>query len=87
MRPPKSWLLVEAGDWVHRAACTGSDVAWFFGDSAADHAAAKAVCAGCEVSAECLSYALVNEEEWGVWGGLTTPERRARRRRLDRVMA
>jgi len=31
----------------------------------------------------CLAYALVNNEEFGAWGGLTVSELRPLRRRLD----
>jgi Transcription factor WhiB len=34
------------------------------------------VCAGCEVRAECLQYALDHSERFGVWGGLSERERR-----------
>ena len=37
--------------------------------------AARALCSGCPVANECLSYALVNDERHGVWGG-TTPRQR-----------
>lgn len=36
---------------------------------------AKAVCAGCPVRAVCLNEALATDEEFGIWGGYTTPER------------
>ncbi len=42
---------------------------------------AKLVCNGCSVRAECLSEALDNQIEWGVWGGMTERERRALLRR------
>lgn len=75
------WVtLREAGDWPERAACAGSDHRLFFGLSDHQVTQAKTVCAGCEVRAECLSYAMDNEEQFGVWGGLTVRERRARRR-------
>lgn len=38
--------------------------------------AAKQVCAGCEVRADCLAYALRHHEDQGVWGGLSVNERR-----------
>jgi WhiB family redox-sensing transcriptional regulator len=38
---------------------------------------AKAVCMGCPVRTECLSDALDNRVEFGVWGGMTERERRA----------
>lgn len=34
-------------------------------------AAAKRICAGCEVRSECLDYAIVFDME-GIWGGTTT---------------
>lgn len=36
---------------------------------------AKAVCIGCPVRAVCLQEALGAEEDWGIWGGYTRPER------------
>lgn len=38
--------------------------------------AAKAICAGCDVRAQCLAYALEAQEDYGVWGGTTPAERR-----------
>jgi WhiB family redox-sensing transcriptional regulator len=47
-------------------------------------AEAKRVCGGCPVREACRGYALENEEEYGVWGGLSEAERKrlidARRR-------
>lgn len=49
----------------------------FFADKGqwAETFKAKTVCARCRVRSECLSYALQNGEQHGVWGG-TTPEQR-----------
>jgi WhiB family redox-sensing transcriptional regulator len=38
---------------------------------------AKAICAMCDVRAECLDYALTIRELHGIWGGLTEAERNA----------
>jgi len=46
---------------------------------------AKAVCMGCPVRTECLSDALDNRVEFGVWGGMTERERRALLRRRPEV--
>jgi WhiB family redox-sensing transcriptional regulator len=46
---------------------------------------AKAVCMGCPVRTECLSDALDNRVEFGVWGGMTERERRALLRRRPDV--
>jgi WhiB family redox-sensing transcriptional regulator len=34
------------------------------------------VCVGCDVRAECLEYAMANDERFGIWGGLSERERR-----------
>lgn len=36
---------------------------------------AKTVCHQCPVRAICLEEALAAEEDWGIWGGYTRPER------------
>lgn len=68
--------------WVDKAACRQFDPELFFplgsGPAAARQAArAKAVCACCQVSAQCLTWALQNGEVDGIWGGLDADERRA----------
>jgi WhiB family transcriptional regulator, redox-sensing transcriptional regulator len=67
-------------DWRTRAACAGLDGELFFpiGEvSVSDRraiAAAKAVCARCPVTVECLDFALKQRCD-GVYGGLTARER------------
>jgi WhiB family transcriptional regulator, redox-sensing transcriptional regulator len=46
---------------------------------------AKQICGQCPVRTECLSEALDNKVEWGVWGGMTERERRALLRRRPNV--
>ncbi len=41
---------------------------------------ARSVCRRCPVREECLAYAFDSGEEWGIWGGLTSAERREIRR-------
>lgn len=43
---------------------------------------AKEVCADCPVTVECLTYALEQDERFGVWGGRDENERRAIKRRM-----
>lgn len=60
--------------WRRRAACAGLPTDMFFPGLGENTLAAKAVCAGCPVRAECLeSNILVNQ---GVYGGLSRMERR-----------
>jgi len=67
--------------WRARAACVDVDAELFFpvGESGpvveAQVRAAKAVCGGCLVRAECLTDALVGMP-YGIAGGLTAEERR-----------
>ena len=72
-------LIVEARnerDWRDSAACKGMDPDVFFlkRDQGGRNAAAKAVCAGCPVSAECLEVGA--NELAGIWGGLSAQQRR-----------
>src|ERR1700710_586397 len=68
------------GDWTARAACRGIDPDELFVQGAAQNRA-KNRCMGCVVRTECLSDALDNRVEFGVWGGMTGRERRALLRR------
>lgn len=77
-------------DWRSRAACLRTDPELFFpvAKSGPVHdtqvTAAKAVCAGCPVVAECLAEALVRIPD-GIAGGLTAVERGALHRRHQRT--
>jgi WhiB family redox-sensing transcriptional regulator len=62
------------------ALCTQVDPEFWFPEKGESGREAKAVCARCEVRAECLSHALSHAELLGVWGG--TSERARRRMRL-----
>lgn len=66
-------------DWRDYASCQGLDADLFFpGQGDVDTArAAKAVCATCPVTEQCLAIA---DPEFGIFGGLTVKERRRRRR-------
>jgi WhiB family redox-sensing transcriptional regulator len=71
-------------DWTSAAVCNNSDPDELFVTGAAQNRA-KAVCMGCPVRTECLSDALDNRVEFGVWGGMTERERRALLRRRPDV--
>jgi WhiB family transcriptional regulator, redox-sensing transcriptional regulator len=72
----------EAGeqDWQERALCAQTDPEAFFPEKGGSTREAKRICGGCEVRAECLEYALANDERFGIWGGLSERERRRLRR-------
>ena len=72
----------QTGDkrWQEQANCLGVDPDLFFPERGASTREAKSVCSNCEVRADCLEYALVNGEKFGIWGGLSERERRRLRR-------
>jgi len=70
----------EDNSWQAAANCLGVDPDLFFPERGASTKEAKAVCQGCEVRGDCLEYALVNGEKFGIWGGLSERERRRIRR-------
>jgi WhiB family transcriptional regulator, redox-sensing transcriptional regulator len=78
-----SWnLLYGLGqpDWQERALCAQTDPEAFFPEKGGSTREAKRICAGCEVRAECLEYALAFDERFGIWGGLSERERRRLKR-------
>jgi WhiB family transcriptional regulator, redox-sensing transcriptional regulator len=67
-------------DWRDRALCAQTDPEAFFPERGGSVREAKRVCRSCEVRAECLEYALENDERFGVYGGLSERERRRLKR-------
>lgn len=68
-------------DWAERARCRDQEPELFFARGLAEAKPAIRVCSRCPVRDECLDYALENEIDHGVWGGLTERQRRAHLRR------
>lgn len=68
-------------DWRNHAACLQVGHPPFFPDGTIwaprDYMPALRVCQGCPVQAECLEFALANDERYGIWGG-TLPSERAK---------
>ncbi len=73
--------LPDEQSWQERSLCAQTDPEAFFPEKGGSTREAKKICVGCEVRAECLEYALANDERFGIWGGLSERERR----RLKRV--
>ncbi len=74
-------LEADAQSWQEQALCAETDPEAFFPEKGGSTREAKKICTGCEVKAECLEYALANDERFGIWGGLSERERRRLRRR------
>jgi WhiB family redox-sensing transcriptional regulator len=77
------FIRPEEGDdpgWQDRALCAQTDPEAFFPEKGGSTREAKRVCRNCEVRAECLDFALENDERFGIWGGLSERERRRLKR-------
>lgn len=62
-------------EWMKKALCAeiGGDM-WFPEDG--EHGGpTKGICGTCEVRAECLEYAITNDEKYGIWGGMSRWQR------------
>ncbi|WP_380169699.1 WhiB family transcriptional regulator [Jannaschia sp. R86511] len=69
-------------DWKDRALCAETDPEAFFPEKGGSTREAKRVCVSCDVRAECLDFALGNDERFGIWGGLSERERRRLKKRV-----
>lgn len=67
--------------WQSDALCAQTDPEAFFPEKGGSTRDAKKVCGACNVRAQCLEYALANDERFGIWGGLSERERRRLRKR------
>jgi WhiB family redox-sensing transcriptional regulator len=73
-------VLLEDLPWAEDAKCLQADPDTFFPEKGGSTREAKRICAQCPVRAECLEYALDNDERFGIWGGLSERERRKLKR-------
>ena len=75
-RAPSLFELLARPSWMADAACKEHpDLSWFVGKGVSVRRQ-RAVCQQCLVRDECLDYALDGRDQYGMWGGLTLPERR-----------
>jgi WhiB family redox-sensing transcriptional regulator len=66
--------------WQDLANCRGADPDLFFPERGASTRTAKGICRECSVMNECLEFAIVSSEKFGIWGGMSERERRKIRR-------
>jgi WhiB family transcriptional regulator, redox-sensing transcriptional regulator len=82
--------MADRPDW-QRAACKDHDPElWFPASESLDTTAEpRAICWACPIQPECADWALATRQPSGVWGALTTDQRRSllrtRRASLARV--
>jgi WhiB family redox-sensing transcriptional regulator len=73
------WELIDRDDrFRENAACKGAPYETFFPETAANrvYKEAIAICAKCTVYKDCLRFAINNNIEFGVWGGMSPKQRR-----------
>ena len=84
-RGPSQLATELAEDWREHASCAGYPNALFFPDiddsDVEQVVRAKAVCAVCPVTEDCLEYALETNQRSGIWGGTSEKERKSLRRK------
>lgn len=84
---------MTVNEWQRKAECStsGCDPDLFFPENLSTVMRADAtrkaleICERCPVRAECLEQAIQDEEEFGIWGGMTSEQRRALIRRKRRM--
>jgi WhiB family redox-sensing transcriptional regulator len=62
--------------WQDFANCRGADPDLFFPERGASTRTAKGICRECSVQEDCLEFAIVSSEKFGIWGALSERERR-----------
>ncbi|WP_256796214.1 WhiB family transcriptional regulator [Terrabacter sp. Ter38] len=76
---------LASGGWKEYGTCRQTDAElWFADTSRRIHDRAASICHDYPVRRSCLTWALVFDEDFGIWGGLSTAERRPFRARLTR---
>jgi WhiB family redox-sensing transcriptional regulator len=78
-------LAAENDHWRGQAACRDTDPDLFFpvgttGPALEQIATARAVCEACPVQEPCLEFALLTNQDSGIWGGTSEDERRKLRK-------
>ena len=73
-----------AAEWRDSALCLEVDGDLFFPDLGALPGKVKTICAACDVTAQCLAYALAHEPDFGFYAG-TSPRDRALLKRQGRA--
>jgi WhiB family transcriptional regulator, redox-sensing transcriptional regulator len=74
VEPTPSW-------WADAKCATSGAYVVFFASDKERKDRAKAICAQCPVSAQCLEYSIQHKIRWGIFGGV---EQKARRAEMSR---
>lgn len=66
----------DVPDWRSDALCAQTDPEAFFPEKGESLREGRTICAVCTVRAECLTFALDNNIEYGLYGGTNPMQRR-----------
>ncbi len=72
----------EMGSWRKFAACLGLETNSFFPSEGADQDNLHNICTACVAQSDCLTYAVLANEDHGFWGNASERARRGIRRQL-----
>lgn len=75
-------VMIASDDFLASALCREYDVSIFFPTGGSAGNKAKKICDQCSVKIECLEYAIKNNIDYGMWGGVSE-----RGRKRMKVMA
>lgn len=73
-------LVASLPGWHDHAACLGQPSRLFFLERGDDPTPARTMCAACPVRVDCLDYAIANDVDAGIWGGMSPAARRSHAR-------
>lgn len=77
-------LLAQVPSFWSGASCRGTwDQVNYFPGRGGVQSVPRSLCARCEVRLDCLGFALMNDERFGIWGGLSERERSRLRSRIE----
>ena len=79
-----SFFLNPAWRAVATYNCKGMGFSTFFPENAVGVVEAKKICEGCPVQRICLEFALQNNEDHGIWGGVSERTRKKMRQTRER---
>lgn len=80
-------MTVSNGNWMDEALCAGKGDIFFAETNSVINnkkslLQAKAMCSACTVVADCLTFAINNEEDYGIWGSFSSKERSSIKKNL-----
>jgi len=80
-------MTVSNNNWMDEALCIGKGEIFFAETNSPisnkkSSIQAKAMCLACTVVADCLTFAINNEEVYGIWGSFSSKERSSIKKNL-----